>query len=44
MSGKRPVGMLAINRLAGVAPEVDLRESTLDLPPKRANNAEPTAV
>ena len=32
----------ATKRLAGVAPEVDLRECTLHSPPQKANKAEPT--
>ena len=34
--------MPAVKRLAGVVPEVDLRECTLHLPPQKANKAEPT--
>ena len=34
--------MLATKRLVCVAPEVDLRECTLHLPPQKANKAEPT--
>ena len=34
--------MLATKRLARVAPEVDLGECTLHLPPQKSNKAEPT--
>ena len=34
--------MLAIKRLADVAPEVDLRECTLHSPLQKTNEAEPT--
>ena len=34
--------MLAIKRLAGVAPEVVFRECTLHLPPQKGSKAEPT--
>ena len=34
--------MLAAKKSASVAPEVDLGESTLHLPPQKANKAEPT--
>ena len=34
--------MLTINRLACVAPEVDLRECTLNSPPQKQKKAEPT--
>ena len=41
--GKLPAVLSAAKRLALVAPEVDLRECTLHLPPqKKMNKAEPT--
>ena len=33
---------IIVKRLAGVSPEVDLRECSLHLPPQKANTAEPT--
>ena len=41
--GKQPAVMPAVKRSAGVAPEVDLGECTLHLPPqKQVNKADPT--
>ena len=40
--GKCLTVMLAFKRLACVAPEVDLGECTLHLPPQKVNKAEPT--
>ena len=42
MWGRRLAAMLALCTSKGVAPEVNLRECILHMPPPSANKAEPT--